>query len=413
MLQFKDLKSLQDSKNKSNRNLLLKQILAEFKISGLNKKTRERIAQDIVPSYTQEVKNIIEEKQIELSKEEYFKQSLRKFITEVENKYVVDEITSKERQAVELFYQFSFFNQRLNDFLIKQKRKLELLSQEQEKQLTKEEKRELDRFQKEERKDLRVFRKILSSLGLPGQTHHELLLRSYLDALKNFLFNEKFGEKLLSFNSDSSRQRFYMEDREIIKALRTVKTAFDSIHYENLRIMSNPFKLNFLKNFPGKFIVFQAAIGASVYRQAMSDPYFYGADRNPELLQETMKHSLTPTGAASFFIFVAVSQQMSYRLYGLGKWMDGKSLKGPFGKLSLNGKLGRAIAPGAGLGLGFFVSSIFDELIRDPHLVQCVKTLYKTAPVEVIRDHATPCDNFYNNWSRSEKWKHYAVDIAT
>ena len=424
LFQFKDLMSLKDSEDKSNRDLLLKQLFAELKISGLDKKTRERIAQDIAPSYIQEIKDIIDLNIAEKHKEEHFRQSLRnfttekeehfrqsliKFITEVEHRYMVEEITIKERQAVELFYQFSFFNQRLNDFLTKQKRKLELLNKEQEKRLNTEEKQELDRFQKEERQDLLVFRKILSSLGLPSQTHHEFLLRNYLDALKNTLFNKKFGKDLLSFDSDKPQQRFYMEDKEIIKALKQVKVSFDSIHYENLRVMSNPFKLPFLKNFPGQFVIFQAAIGASLYRQTLTDPQYYGADRNPELLMETMKHSLTPTGIASFFIFVAVSQQLNYRLYGWGQKLDGKSL----GKLFFNGQLLRAIAPGAGLGLGFFASSLFDELIRDPHMIKCAKTLYKTAPVELVRDHTSACDNFYNNWSQSEKWKHYAVDIFT
>ena len=419
---FKKLTLLKNSKAKTEIHFslldsLLKQLLEEFKISDFNhtkrRQTRERILQDIA-SYTQEVKNIIALNETEEKKEESLKWSLRRFITEVENKYMVEEITFKERQAVELFYQFSFFRKRVNDFLGDQKRKLELLNKEQEKTITSAEQKELEYFQKEERKDLRVFRKILSALGLPSQTHHDLLLRSYLDALKHSLFSAKFGEKLLTHDSRPAHQFFYMEDREIIKTLRGVKTSFDSIHYENLRSMANPFKLNFLKNFPGQFIVFQTAIGASLYRQALSDPHFYGAERNPGLLMETMKHSLTPAGVASFFIFVAVAQQMNYRLYGLGRWMDGKSLKGPFGKISLNGKWGRAIAPGAGLGFGFFVSAVFDELIRDPHLGQCVKTMYKKTPEEsLIRDQADSCENFYNNWSRSEKWTHYGVDILT
>ncbi|MDE0092515.1 MAG: DnaJ domain-containing protein, partial [Oligoflexia bacterium] len=418
---FKKLILLINSKAANERDFtlldaLLRRLLAEFKITGLNKQTRERIIQGTALQ-AQALKDIIGQNQIKLQQavmdqdsiEERFKPFLRQFITEVENRYLVEEITSKERQAIELFYQFSFFNQNLNDFFAKQKRKLELLQKGQEEQLTKEEKQELDRFQKEERKDLRVFRKILSSLALPGQTHHEFLLRSYLDAFKNSLFNEKFGEKLLTVNTHLAQQRFYMEDREIIKALKKVKTSFDNIHYENLRSMSNPFRLNFLKSFPVQFIIFQAAIGASLYRQSITDPYFYGAERNPELLSETMKHTLTPTGVASFFIFVAVSQQMSYRLYGVGRWFDGKSLGG----VSFNGKVGRTIAPGAGLGLGFFVSVLFDELIHDPHLVKCAKSLYKEAPDELLRSHISPCESFYNNWSRSEKWMHYGVDIVT
>ena len=407
----------------NKRDSLLRQLLAEFDIvsftsAGLNKqkrdkKVRERILQN-TSSYIHEVKNIISSNETASIKEEGLKQSLIKFVTEVENRYMLEEITTKERQAIELFYQFSFFNQRLNEFLEKSERKLELLKLERENKLTDRDRADLNDLLKEERKDLRVFRKILSALGLPGSTHHELLLRSYLDALKNSLFQERSG-KLLTHNSRLAHQSFYMEEREIIKALRNIKSTFDAIHYENLKNMANPFKLNFLKNFPSQFIVFQAVIGASLYRQSLTDPRFYGADRNPELLPETMKHFLTPSGVVSFFIFVAVAQQMGYRIYGGGRWLDNKSFKSPNGKMALNGRMARTIAPGAGLGLGFFVSSVFDELLRDPHLGKCVKTmflqqdLYETA----VRDSATACEKFYNNWSQGEKWKHYGVDIAT
>ena len=419
---FKQLlfESSKDKKDLALMDSILKRILEEFRISsfttaGLNKSTadkklRERILNHLSP-YLQESKSIIDSNETNIKKEELFKQNLRAFITEVENKYRVEGITAQERRAVELFYQFSFFNQNLNEFLEKQKRKRELLDKEQTEKITKEEKKELELLQRKELKDLRVFKKILSALGLPGQTHQELLLRNYLDALKQSLFNEKFSEKpLLAHDSKLAQRSFDMEDKEILKALRKVKSNFDSMHYENLKTMSNPFKLRFLKNFPGQFIVFQAAIGASLYRQSLTDPNFYGAERNPELLSETMKHSLTPSGAVSFFIFVAVAQQMGYRLYGLGRWMDGKSLK----KLPLNGKIARTIAPGAGLGLGFFVSAVFDELLHDPYLGSCIKSLYKEAPSEsVIRSHSADCESFYNNWSRDEKWKHYGVDIFT
>ena len=400
LLRVKDVLSPLGAREKIRQDFLFEKLFKEFKISGLNKSARERIIQDIDFLYANEVKDILELNKSEDQKEERLKMALKKFINQVENRYAVDKISSKERQAVELFYQFSFFNQKLSVFLENYKRKLELLEREQEKRLTKEEKKELYGFQKEERKDLNTFRKILSSLALPSQTHHEFLLRSYLDGLKSSIFHEKFGgDKLLS-DFNGSHKRFYMEDREIIKSLREVKSSFDSLHYENLRKMANPFKANFLKNFPGQFIIFQAAIGASLYRKAVSDPYFYGADRNPELLFETMNHSLTPSGVVSFFIFVAVSQQINYRLYGVGR--------------RTNKKFFREIAPGAGLGTGFFVSSLFDELIHDPHLAECAQTLYKEKTAgELLRSHTSPCESFYNNWSRSEKWKHYVVDIFT
>ncbi|MCY4321181.1 MAG: DnaJ domain-containing protein [Bdellovibrionaceae bacterium] len=392
----------------------LKEFLNEIKIFGLNKQTRNRIKQNIIAPYVGELKSIMEGKESQENTEILFKEQLRKLISEIENKHVAENITAKKRQAIELFYQFSFFNQRVQDFYTEQKQKMELLNKQQEKKITAEEQKDLNNLQRRERKDISIFKKILSALGLPGQTHHELLLRSYLDALKNSLFSEKFGESerllLTSSRLNPTNQKFYMEDKEILKTLNRIKANFDAIQYENLRAMANPFKFNFLKNFPGQFIVFQAAIGASLYRQSLTDPYFYGADRNPEMLAETMSHSLTPMGAVSFFIFVAVSQQINYRLYGWGRRIDGKSL----GKISFNGKTLRTIAPGAGLGLGFFVSAIFDELRMDPHLRPCMKSLYKKSDVEeLMQSHSDSCESFYNNWSRSDKWKHYGVDILT
>ena len=426
---FKRLVLLDGSQAKTElgftmRDSLLKSLLAEFDISGFSsaglnqkgadKKLRERILQNMA-SYTQQVKSIMAENKTTFIKDERFKKLLRDFITEVENRYTVEQITTQERKAVELFYRFSFFNQKLDQFLANQERKLELLKLEKENKLTDADKRDFDDLRKEEMKDLRVFRKMLSALGLPGSTHHDLLLKSYLDALKNSLFQERYANKLvLTHKSRLAHQNFYMEDKEIIKTLRKVKTSFDTIHYENLQSMANPFKLKFLKSFPAQFVVFQAAIGASLYRQSLTDPQFYGANRNPEMLSETMNHLLTPSGVLSFFIFVAVAQQTGYRIYGGGRWLDGKSFKSPLGKVALNGKGFRTIAPGVGLGLGFFVSAVFDELIRDPHLKQCIKTMYKGKPEEsASQNYSSACESFYNNWSQGEKWKHYGVDIMT
>ena len=437
---FKQL-ILWDGSTESNfktRDILLKQLLAEFKITSFSsygldyesrdKTIRERILQN-TDLYRQKLKSAINSSKTSSSKkentgtklivrDEKIKKLLREFITEIENRYVVENITTKERKAIELFYRFSFFNQNLNEFLSKQERKKTLLQAENEKRLKdKIEKQELSALRKEERKDLRTFKKILSALGMPNSTHHDFLLRSYYDALRNSLFQEKFGEKLLGQSSHLAKQNFYMEDKEIIRTLRNVKSNFDNLHYENLKSMANPFKLNFLtKTFPVQFIVFQAAIGASLYRQSLTDSKFYGAERNPEMLSESMSQFLTPTGILSFYIFVAVAQQVGYRIYGAGRFLDGKK---PFGKLALNGKTARNIAPGVGLGLGFFVSVVFDELLRDPNLKQCVKTLYKNNPEglasedSALSDYSSPCESFYDHWSRGEKWKHYAVDIGT
>lgn len=423
----------------------LKQLLTETGMPSLSKNTLERILRDFYINFSaeqrQRILNTLRNPPASQSnkgfapshlmkRESILQSALDSFIQQTEERYVVSEITSKERRAIDLFHKLSLFNQNPENYIRQRANHLDLLEKQNKNQALKDkEKLELRAFEKQDRKDIAVFRQILSALGLPGQVHHDFLLRSYLDGLKQSLW-DKHGlsekGKLLAFKG-SGHRTIHMEDRQIMEALRQIKFTFDEVHYRNLEIMSNPFKANFLKNFPAQFIIFQAAIGASLYRQSLTDPYIYGADRNPEMLSETAKHTLSPTGALSFFIFVAVSQQIHYRLYGLGRFMDGKTLKTRLGKISFDGKMGRAIAPGAGLGMGFFVSSLFDELLHDPHLQQCAKQLYSEKTVSFMdsskddlsatsgqsKAHVDPCEGFYLNWISSEKWKHYAVDIAT
>lgn len=425
--------------------LALKELLKSADSPKSNKKTRQRILNDFYSEVSKEKIESILKHSKGLQKHSSSSsltpledlplyKALKNFLDKVEYRYLVQEISRKERIAIEIFHRFSFFRQNHGEFLENKKQHSDLLKKQQSKTLTELEKKELNTFEKQIKKDIRIFRKILSALGLPGQTHNEFLLRAYLDGLKSALFeNQKLSEdrRLLEHRDNTqSKSSYKFSDKEIMTALRKVKFHFDETQYQNLKIMSNPLGAHFLKSFPTQFLVFQMAIGASIYRQSLTDPYTYGAETNPEMLTETMKHSLTPSGVLSFFIFVAVSQQINYRLYSLGRFIDGKSLKTPLGNFSFNGKISRAIAPGVGLGLGFFVSSLFDELLHDPHLKQCVKGLYSkdknteqenlailfgesASNIPYYAPHIEPCEQFYINWTNSEKWKHYAVDIAT
>ncbi len=358
--------------------------------------------------------------------QELLRLGLQRFIDHIEDRYIVQGIKGKERQAVELFHKLSFFHQAPKEYIESRNRYLELLRKKTEASKWGEgEFAELKAFEKQERADIKNFRKILQKLGLPQSAQHEILLRSYLDGLKQEwmdfqkhrfssqpLLTEAPGERAPHGKSYHNGQ--YTTDQKTIELLRKTKNIFDESAYEGLKERSNPFKTNFLKGFPAQFILFQTVIGASIYRQSMTDPYFYGAERNPEMLGETLSHALSPSGIISFYIFVAVSQQLHYRLYGLGRLMDGKSLKTPWGPVSFNGKWGRLLAPGVGLGAGFFVSALFDELLRDPDLQKCSQQLFsKNGSEQNKNSHSNPCERFYLNWINSDKWQHYAVDIAT
>ena len=416
--------------------ITLKELLKEVGISGFHKDTFTRILKDFYGEFPEKKRKRLiaiflsqsstgkasasQSTKIKLhSPDPIWQSALQKFIENIEVRYVVHNSTGKEKKAVELFHRFSFFNQSSKDYLENRTRHLELLKNRNEKSgLTMAEKTELHGFERQERKDIHTLRQVLSALGLPEQVHHDFLLRAYLDGLKQSLFDREKpfnGVKMLSSDGIHSRT-VYMENKNIIEALKNIKTTFDNLQYENLKTMNKTFSFKSLKNYPGMFISLNFAIGASLYRQTLTDPYIYGAERNPGMLNEFIGHSTSPSGLASLFIFFAVSQKVHYRLYGLGRSIDGKSLKTPFGSIHFNGKLGRAIGPGAGLGAGFFLSSLFVELVNDPFLTQCVKQLMSSnSDGESIDFQQTdPCDEFYLNWiSNPDKWKHYTVDIAT
>ena len=395
----------------------IKEVLKEAGIPDLNKTSQSRILQDLYQNFSEEtLKELITN-----NNRQVLQTAFLDFIESVKEWYKAQNITNQERQAIEIFRRFSFLNQDRIELMADNDRHLELLRKKREKKLTTKEKGELKAFEKQEKKDLRVFKGILSALGLPSEIYNNTMLRSYLDGLKETLIQDLPDKKyLLSDYSNNKRQnaKIYIKDVDVINVFKEIKVLFDETHYQNLKAMSRPFSTNFLKNFPAQFIVFQAAIGASIYRQSITDPYLYGSEKNPGMLTNTMSQSLSPSGVLSFAIFIAVSQRVNYRLYGLGRFVDGRVLKTPFGNISFNGKLGRAIAPGTGLATGFFISSMFDELIRDENLHQCAKQQFdffseSDNKNDSLRPHIDSCEAFYLNWGSSEKWKHYAVDMGT
>ncbi len=386
----------------------LRELFKEVKIpKKMNSSTHIRILQSF---YIESLggKDFWEDKNFK--NQEFLQTALQDFIENIRERYLTEDSSPAERRAIELFHNFSFFNQNRSLFIKQQKRYTELLQKQNDKEtLSLEEIKELRAFKKQERKDIRLLRKILSALGLPERAHHDFLLRGYLDGLKLSLSGREshpVGDLLLEFRSGTGP--IYMKDNKILKALREIKQIFDDQHYRNLERASHPFSMAFLKSFPAQFIIFQTAIGASIYRESLTDPHFYGADRNPGLLSETLSHTLTPSGAISFFIFVSIIQKTHYRLYGLGRWMDGRAL----GPIHFNGKYSKSLAPGVALGTAFFIVTLFEELFQDKDLHQCIKELYSNKKSSIPL-HIDPCESSYLQWTSSGKWKHYAVDIAT
>ena len=404
-------------KIKKQIEIALKAFLREVNIPNLKKQTLQRIlnnfynesSEKIIRDFSKIIKGLLLKPESNslltinfLEREKILYQYLGHFIQHIEDRYVVQNITSSERKAIELFHQFSFLNQNLKQILKMERKHWELLKKQGKKEkLTKEEKRDLKFFEKLNTKDIRVFRKLLYQLGLPGETQHDIILRAYIDSLK---------AKFLDTAVQMKRENISMKDTQILKAIKNIKQHFDTQYYENLKDMSHPLRANFLKSFPQQFLAFQVAMGATIYRQALTDPYFYGAEKNPEALVETLQHSLSPSGILSFYIFIFFSQQFNYRLYGLGRLIDGKSL---FGKIPANGRLLRIVAPSMGLAAGFLASALFDDLYRDRGIAwQCVKQsffLKKSSPL-LSPPHIDSCEKLYFNWVNWGKLGYYAAD---
>ena len=329
-----------------------------------------------------------------------------------------------EERAIEIFMkEFSFFKKETSKFLEAEARYINLLKRQQSGQiLSKSEKKELHGYRVENLKDLEVFKRVLSHLGLPYEILHPVLLQTYLDDLKREWHNNNKSSqptKMISDRSGSFQggrnsqlgENLFVKE-EVIRVLREIKTNFDAIQNESLKEGSQLLKGAFMKNFGAQFIIFHAALGFSIYMKALYDKKITGYEKNPEELMEAARQSLTPSGILSFFVFVAVASKVQHRLYGLGRFLDGKTVLGK----SWNGGLARSLSPSLGLGAGFLFYSIFYELSNDPDLVFCVKEQFKKegeSEENHLKQHIGPCKQFYMNWQAGEKWKIYGVDIVS
>ena len=330
------------------------------------------------------------------------------------------ELKPHEERAIEIFMkEFSFFKENTFEFLQAESRYIDSLKKQQSGQLSSLEKRRLHYYRVRNLKDLEVFKRILYHLGLSYEVLHPVLLETYLNNLR-WEWHENKNSQLkkmisdLSIHFEEGENRFVR--KEVIRVLREIKTDFDAIQVESLEEGSKILKGNFMKNFGAQFIVFHAALGFSIYMKALYDKKITGFEKNPGELMEMAQQSLTPSGILSFFVFVAVASKVQYRIYGLGRFLDGKTVLGK----SWNGGLARSLSPSLGLGAGFLFYSIFSELSNDQNLELCVKEHFKKeveSEVEsiesVVEDYIGPCEQFYMNWQAGEKWKILGVDIVS
>ena len=318
--------------------------------------------------------------------------------------------TLNQKETIRLFKSFSFFQKTtVEDYSSLLKKKQEGL------QLSAEEKSQLKEYNAQKQKDIRIFKKILSKMALPSQTHHPILLEAYLDALKlEWIQKNSFNSSISQIESEIKGQRlsneFSFNEKAVERALNQIKSNFDLMHYEGLKRFANPISLHSLKGFPVQFLLFSFAIGSSTYVHSLYEKSAMGAESKPGELVETVQQLSSPFGIFSFFVFVAASQQIHYRLYGLGRWMDGKSLR----TLKFNGKSARALAPSLGLGGGYMLSTALTGLWQDPYFGNCVKDVsgFSKDSSNLI-DHMSPCENFYLNWKANEQWKSLGVDMLT
>ena len=249
--------------------------------------------------------------------------------------------------------------------------------------------RALDKFDKilsadtVSKKEINLFRRALKDMGIPSNAYPDEFIRTYLVDLR--------VSEMQTYNKTN-----IVGDRQALDLLEQAKQRFDFINLNNLK-ERNRF-LTTLKSFPAQFILFQAAIGASIYREHFTDPFIYDAHKNPEPL-EAVIGTLSPAGVISFYIFVVTMQATELGLYKWGARWDSRML--------------RSIAPHVGLGTGFFVSLVLDEIIHDIELSQCVQSIMdEDVALQVENLHISPCEHSYLKWVKNGKWTRYAADIV-
>ena len=332
----------------------LREVLRDFKIS--DKKTLERILLDFYKEAPLKKRESVQSDwwSDDLSRKKSAENFFFDFIRFIEDRYEIPNANSNSRKVINLFHEIL---------------ESEIIG----------------------KKQIRLFRKVLSKLGLPEYTHHDEFLRIYLLELKQ---QQIQAEK---------EEGFYIKakDKDVLNLVEKTKVFFDDRHFENLQRTTK--FINIIKGFSAQYILFQAAIGAMIYRENITDPLVYEAHTKPGYMKEFMAQSLTPSSVVSFFIFIVVSQKTNYLLYKTGRHFDKKFLK--------------TLAPHMGLASGFFISSLATELYQDADFRQCAssflskKTGKNDGSVEDNK-HISSCEKSYTKWIQS-KWSDYAVDITT
>ena len=339
--------------------------------------------------------------------------------------------TTPQKKAMHLFFELSIFQKSLDQFMKEDREYRDLLNKEKEKQLSASDREKLHEYKRALQNDLRVFRRVIESLGVPASSQHPVLLEMYFEGAKQEWMQNQLNKSAVALATEvkssskgqsSMTQETAFHEQRLQTALHNVKEHLDMMTYENLKNQANPIKWQSIKSFPVQFAMFTFAMGASIYAHSSYQKNIsLGTEINTGELPDTMNHLLTPFGIFNFYVFVAISQQVHYRLYGVGKWMDGKSFKSH----TFTGKSLRALSPSVGLGTGFFISSVLTELWQDQSLRACVKSSFKSQDTEALsiqdifriqsgtQDHISSCEQFALNWKASEKWKIYAVDIAS
>ena len=192
-------------------------------------------------------------------------------------------------------------------------------------------------------------------------------------------------------------------DRSLWEILRNVKAQFDQTHYSRLREQGKIW--NMTKGFTPQFAGFLAAHGASIFTKKYTDPFLYGLHKNPgELDQIIESMSDLPNFAVhtgSFFLFVAASQKTNTWLYGRGMKFDSRAL--------------RSIAPVAGLLTGFSVSHAATQLFYDENVRKCFPKAFADIwpggeESQYDLEHLTPCEQAYLTWWEGHLWG-YGIDL--
>ena len=228
-------------------------------------------------------------------------------------------------------------------------------------------------------RDIFLFRRILTELGIPSHLHEDKFLRGFL------LMDLRMEE------AQRLAKTAVLSDKNALKLLEKIKEKINAFHYSS--IQPRPGLGNLFKSFSIQFVMFQMVLGSHIFKDYVLDYFFYDAPRNPDPLGLALQQ-FGPGAAFAFGSFFA-----SYLLTERAFFKLGNRWNSPFL---------RSIGSPAGLVVSYILALVVGEAYQDRDIfAECVRSLTGGAGEE--GNYIGSCERAYLKWWNSNNWT-YLID---